>query len=152
MLSKYLYAGLGISAAVAVGLSGWFGYSYGSTRVQQQWDEQRAAALAETAEALALLAAGSAALETELAKERARKRRVVVREVEVVRHEIQRLPSRDCPVRSDARSLLVRTLCANDRYADHPECVPPAVRPTADAATAGDTGERDVPVGGGSAR
>ena len=142
--------GLGALALALTGAgAGWIGYRVGHAGVadvRAEWAEERERAHAEASQALALLASRFAAVEAEYAAEKQRKARVIERRVEVVRREIQQLPPRDCPVRDDARRLLVRTVCAFDRNATRPECLPGDLPGSANAAGSGGAGEGSLSV------
>lgn len=130
MQSKAILA-LGV---VGICLVGWLGYDYGSTKVQQRWDEARAATEQETAVALAALATRFQDAEQRYAAERDRKRRVVTRTVTEVKREIQTIPVRDCDLLPVTHSLLVKAHCAAFGASD-PECVHGEMPRPSDAAT-----------------
>lgn len=133
-LHKYAVLGAVLVGALLVFAVGGVGYRLGAQHVQAEWDAERIATTKQTADALAHLARQYQQAEARYAREAARKQQVVTQRVEVVRREIERLPSRDCPVRADARRLLVSAACASARNTDRPECLSSEVPTGADAA------------------
>ena len=137
LLTQYkLLAGV-LVGLVLGGAAGWTGYDYGSGRVQQQWDAERAEVARQTNEALSTLASRFADAERRYEAERSRKARVVTRTVTEVKHALTQLPPRDCALQPAARSLLLRAHCAATSNTTDPECLPESLRPPAEATASG---------------
>jgi len=119
MPNPYLLVSAVVVVLVVLGGAGRLGYNYAAAECERA----RLAAEQENADALATLAARFQDAEQRYTAERNRKRQVVEHVVTKVEQKIVALPPRECPVRADARELLVEAFCAAERNSSNPECV-----------------------------